>query len=468
MARVVFGALALVDSVLLAYLFLSYDWLHFEIPHISESIASIVLVPLMWAILVAARLFFAAFFVIIAAGIWRELTNRREKPRWIAALTSPVLLIALAGCALVWFSTVTGILTTPPGFINDRLTMFDRLAMSMNEGNAELFGTTNYVNQSTARYLVILLGAAYLAEKYLVSSWRFRWPVPVLPLIAIGWLAWSVYDGEQRLRAYSAAQQWRAIAPQVSWIDAVSACEGLGDGWRLPRREELTRYLSTAPAEVQSWTGAAWTATSADGGGWALAVDLVPRRSGRWNKGSEPTRDESLCEYRDQPGYATDWFTALRPDVCARTTQSPYLFTPGLKLTVLQRGNTVVSQPTAAAICLNAPVSAERIPVHQRRGYNDEQEFTRAADFRAQMAQKCGLTPDRDWAACFVFAPDLPAFEETGDEQTMRAFCELARNGEGCHRYALLMDQRPGAADRASRYRDLACKRGYKPACEQP
>lgn len=44
MARLAFGALALVDSVLLLHLFLSYDWLQFEIPHISESIASIVLV----------------------------------------------------------------------------------------------------------------------------------------------------------------------------------------------------------------------------------------------------------------------------------------------------------------------------------------------------------------------------------------------------------------------------------------
>ncbi len=47
----------------------------------------------------------------------------------------------------------------------------------------------------------------------------------------------------------------------------------------------------------------------------------------------------------------------------------------------------------------------------------------------------------------------------------MRAFCELARNGEGCHRYALLMEKHPDAADRALRYRELACKRGYAPAC---
>ena len=49
---------------------------------------------------------------------------------------------------------------------------------------------------------------------------------------------------------------------------------------------------------------------------------------------------------------------------------------------------------------------------------------------------KCGVNPDRNRAACFAFAPDLPPFEETDDERMMRAFCEVARNGEGCHRYA--------------------------------
>lgn len=227
----------------------------------------------------------------------------------------------------------------------------------------------------------------------------------------------------------------------------------------------LALNLATYPSEVQSWTGAAWTSTSADGGGWAVAVDLQPRFSGRWNKGSEPTRDESLCESRTQPGYANDWVTARRPDVCARTKHSPYLFTPGLKLTVLQSGNAVVTQPPHAAVCVRG--EATRFPVRHRRGYRDDQDYTRAADFRAAMIEKCGLEPDRDRAVCFAFAPDLPPFEESGDERMMRAFCELARNGEGCHRYSLLMapHPEPEAADRARRYRELACRRGFAPAC---
>jgi hypothetical protein len=461
--RLIFGALALVDAVLLLYLAASYNWFQFDVSLPTESIASLFLIPMMWAITIGERVFFAAFFAIIGAGILRELIDRREKPRWLAAITTPVLLMALTGIGLIWITTIQDIVTQPPGFINDRLTMFDKLAMKTDAGYAEFLGTANYAGGSTGRYLIILLAAAYLAEKYLVSGWRFRWPVPLLPLLAIGWVAWSVRDGEQRLRAYTAAQEWRPIAPQMPWLDAVAACEGLGEGWRLPRREELTRYLSTSPAAIQAWAGAAWTATSADGGGWAVAVDLEPRRSGRWNKGSEPTRDESLCEYRDQPGYAVDWFAALRPRVCEQTSQSAYLFTPGLKLTALQSGITV-NQPALAAICVRATDPA-RIPIRERRGYKDELEFTRAADFRTAMARHCGLTPDRDRAACFAFAPDLPGFEETPDERTMRAFCELQRNGEGCDRYATMMAQHENAAERAARYRDLACKRGYLAAC---
>jgi len=127
-----------------------------------------------------------------------------------------------------------------------------------------------------------------------------------------------------------------------------------------------------------------------------------------------------------------------------------------------------VTQPTAAVVCVRPADDISRIGVRSRRGYKDEQDFVKPDDFLAYMAKKCGPTPVHDVAACFVYAPDLPAFEESGDERSMRTFCELDRNGEGCHRYALMMDQHPGEAERATRYRDLACKRGYKPACPPP
>ena len=348
-----------------------YGWFSFDFNESSSSPAGFLVIVVQWIVVIVERAFFAAFFAVIGAGIWRELA-KRERPRWAAMLGTPVLLIALIGIGLIWWYTVYMIVARPPGFINDRLSMFDALAGTVDSTGVDLFGTKNYAGESTGRFLIILLGAAYLAEKYLLQLWRVRWPVPILPLVAVGWVGWIVNDGERRLRDFVAQYEWRPVAPQVPWLDAAVACESLGDTWRLPRREELARYLATYPPEVQAWQGAAWTNTIADGGDWAVAVDLAPRKSGRWNKGSEPTRDESLCESRTQPGYATDWFVALRPEVCARTTQSQYLFTPGLVQTVLQGGNISVTQPPAAVICVRAPADAPRIPTRDRRGYRDE------------------------------------------------------------------------------------------------
>ena len=461
--RVLFGALAIADAVLLLYLFATYDWFHYGINESSiSSPAGFIVIWVLWAFLAAERVFFAAYFAVVGAGIWKELT-RREMTRRLAVLTTPVLVVALIGIGVAASWSIYEIAAKPPGFINDRLTMFDALAETVDDEGIDLLGTGKYAGGSLGRFLIILLGAAYLAEKYLLQAWSVRWPVPILALVALGWIGWIVHDGERRNRDFVTAREWRPVAEQLPWLEAVSACENLGADWRLPRREELARYLASYPPEIAAWKGAAWTSTSADGGEWSVAVDLQPRFTGRWNKGSEPTRDESLCELRTQPGYATDWFVALRPDVCARTTHSPYLFTPGLKLAVLQGGNVSVTQPPQAAICVRGEPT--RFPVRDRRGFREEQDFARAADFRAAMAKQCGADPASNRTACFAFAPDLPPFEESDDERLMRAFCELARNAQGCHRYALLMENHPDGADRAARYRELACKRGYAPAC---
>jgi hypothetical protein len=120
-------------------------------------------------------------------------------------------------------------------------------------------------------------------------------------------------------------------------------------------------------------------------------------------------------------------------------------------------------QPPRSACCPAHPIGGGR-----GRGYPKEKEFTRVADFSAYMAQQCRASPNMNRVACFAFASDLPNFEEDGDERTMRTFCDLAHNGEGCFRYALLMDRHAGNAERADHYRDLACTHGYKPACAKP
>lgn len=87
-----FGAPALVDAAALAYLVLDYGWFNFAIQGNIESPAGIIIIPLLWVLTVGEKLFFAAFFVAIGAGIVRELMARREPPRWRAVLASIVLL----------------------------------------------------------------------------------------------------------------------------------------------------------------------------------------------------------------------------------------------------------------------------------------------------------------------------------------------------------------------------------------
>ena len=461
--RAIVAALAIVDSLLFLYLLVNFGWFNFNYPDVSGSIAGLVLLPLFWGIIIVDRLFALSYFVAVGAGIWKDLAGR-ERPRWAAVLTTPVLLIALAGTAFVWFVIVRGVLADPPGMMHDRLTLFDALARNWPGSDVEMLGALNYVTGSIGGFLIVMLAVLYLAEKYLVQSWRVRWPIPIAPLVAIGWIGWIAYDGEQRQRQYVAAQQWEVVGAQLPWLDAVDACVHLGQGWRLPRREELARFIASHPPDIQSWEGWAWTSQSARGGEWAIGVDLAPRKSGRWNKASEPTRDESLCEFRDQPGYASDTFASYRDAVCARTNDSPYLFTPGLHPTALVGGVTV-THPPGGAICIH-PAGDTKFPFYQRRGYEGEREFTTVKEFRDAMNEQCRTSPGNTRAACFAYAPDLPPFDESGDERLMRAFCELAWNGEACERYAVMMDGHSGSEARAARYHDLACKRGYVTACK--
>jgi hypothetical protein len=464
MPRVLFGALAVVDAALLAYLMLQCGWLDFDVkPTVPTNVLStlefIVNVAL-WVLALGEKAFFALFFFVVGAGIVRELTDRRDFSRWRAVSASIVLLIPLVGIASAWLAILQPIVAAPNGAMIDRLIFFDALA----EKSRQIFGGMLGTRGSTGALLVFLLIAAYLAEKYLLAWWRVRWLLPVLPLIATGWIGWSVHDGEQRQRDFVAAQQWRPVSDQQTWIDAVGACERLGSGWRLPRRSELALYLATRPPEIQGWTGAAWTPAAAGSGTEAIAVELKPRVSGRWSR-EGGDREISLCEEHSNPAYANDWVTALRPSVCAHTEQSPMLYTAGIKTLVRLRGNVQVVQAVGATICVQPGAADSSIGIPKRRIFPREQEFTRVAEFSAYTAQYCSAPQVMLRAVCFALAPDLPDFEEDGDESTMGAFCALANDAKGCFQYALLMDRHPANAPRAECYRDLACTRGYKPAC---
>lgn len=93
-------------------------------------------------------------------------------------------------------------------------------------------------------------------------------------------------------------------------------------------------YLATRPEAATGWKGAAWTASAAERREYAIAVDVMPRKSGRWNKGIELSRDESPCESQDRFAKVQDAFARLRPRVCEGTDRSPALFTGGLRVIV--------------------------------------------------------------------------------------------------------------------------------------
>jgi len=99
MTRVLFGALAVADAVLLAYLFLLYGWFAFDFNDSRSSSVGALIILVQWIVVIAERAFFAAYFAVIGASIWRDLAGR-ERPRWAAILGTPVLLIALIDRAL--------------------------------------------------------------------------------------------------------------------------------------------------------------------------------------------------------------------------------------------------------------------------------------------------------------------------------------------------------------------------------
>jgi hypothetical protein len=458
--------LAVGDGLLVAYLAAHYGWWSFEPPRNVESPGAIILVPIFLAIIAAKTVFFAAFFAAVGSAIAADLAGWRPR-RWLAALATPVLLVALAGATYESVRLAREVAARPPGPLADRLTVFVSLTQEAGRDSMDLLGLGAYQAGSIGAYLVILAAAGYLAEKYLLWWWRVRWPVPLLLLAAPLVLVIAVVHGERGQRAYVAAQEWRPAAERQPWLEALHACEALGPDWRLPRRTELTLYVAARPPTIEAWHGAVWTSATADRGAWAVAVDLAPRRSGFWRRESDWWRDEVPCEGSTRRHEPRDWFTALRGRVCALTPDSPDLHPSGKRI-LATRSGTRVELSQAATLCIR-PAAADGSPPLRGRRYEQEREFTQAADYRAFMGEQCARWDSPGWepGACFAFATEPSTFTETPDERQMRGFCELQRNAEGCHRYALLMEAR-GEIERANRYQAVACERGFARACPWP
>jgi hypothetical protein len=451
------------DAVLLLYLALTCDWTALDVRGNVESPAAMLAVPLLWAAALGIKLFFAALFLAVGLGIVRTVRTPRVPPRAVATVTATLVLVMALLAIAVAFVHAMHVVTVPRDALIDRLTLFDALTRKAAPLDA-LPEARHWLDGSIGAFVVLLLGAAYLAEKYLLAWWSVRWPVPLLPLLALGVVVSIAAAGEQREREVAAAQRWHPVANAVSWIDAVAACEQLGPGWRLPRREELALHLALDPVPAGA-SGAAWTSSVAGHAAHGIAVALQPHTGGRAHRGNALPRDASPCEARSPTDDGQDWFSRLLPLVCRHASRSPSLYTSQATPTVLWRGNVSVEQSSAGAACILP--GDPRVPAfgRRRRAFADLHDFDTVAEVHAHFSARCRMDPLEDRAACFVFAPDVPAFAEDGDERLMRAFCRLAGNGEACARYADLVDRHGGETERSGRYRALACTRGFAAAC---
>ncbi len=68
------------------YLVLSYGWFSFDFNESSSSPAGFLVIVVQWIVVIVERAFFAAYFAVIGAGIWRELDPARAaalgRPCW--------------------------------------------------------------------------------------------------------------------------------------------------------------------------------------------------------------------------------------------------------------------------------------------------------------------------------------------------------------------------------------------------
>lgn len=207
-ARILWGSLAAADAALLLFFAWHYGWREFDLPNASGPAGGLPQL-LVGGVLLVEKAFVATVIALVGAGIIREFTGRRARSL-TAAATSVALGCALAGVALLFVTTAWPILDGRGSDLLDRITAFDLLAERPHR--AELSGLAGYRQGSVAGHLAALLGAGYLAEKYLVQAWRVRWPVPVLGIAAVAWIVTAVLGGEQAQREWVAGQQWHPLA----------------------------------------------------------------------------------------------------------------------------------------------------------------------------------------------------------------------------------------------------------------
>jgi hypothetical protein len=450
--------LAAFDGCLLVYLVLSYRWFAHEVPDASNSPGAIIIYPIAYALIALVTMLELGLVAAIGAGIARQFHPSWLSSRWFG-LVVPIPALGLLVAVAVWAMLLQPIAIIRGTARVDRFEVFARLA----EDAGSYWHPPGLVDGGAVSYglvLALLLGLAYLAEKYALGWLHVRWPVPLTPIALVAWLVWIVATGERVQREFVDLREWRAVAESQTYPQALQACEALGPGWTLPRPSELQLYLGTQPEATRSWQGIAWTNTVAEAEHThAVVVELAPRRSGVWQRPLSGVwqrqevvnRSVSACETDPRERPVVDVFTRQRARLCEATPDAPRLHAMTLEIVALRQG-LGVELGDAATVCVKRGAQ-QASPGLGGRTYPKQEEFSASAEYLASVRAACDARPWPKDIICLTLVAEPLPFEETDIERTYRLACDADRRVDGCEGYATLMEKR-GEAERASQYRD--------------
>lgn len=399
-------ALAAADAIALAYVIYNAPWGMNATSQVHGDYA-ILAKPFTIAIDLAWNGIALAFVAAVGYAIARELRGGWKPSRALALAASLPLVICVALAAWKLHHDLARIFAVVG--LPDRAVVFDALAYPDGKGD------------STGARLAWIVAAVYLGEKYLLRWWNVWWPVSVLALAILAWPLVFALQGESRQRDWVAAQQWRVVGDERTWLQSLQACNARGPGWRLARPQELPLFVASEPEALHGTRGKLWTSVTSELGRAAVVIDLQPRLRGFWRSNETPHRDRSVCELdanRNLP--APDWFGRMRARVCEGGFLSEAMFVSTEQRIAYVRGSRatpagneyIAAETTAGAVCIK-PAAGEPLR-SRRRVYPKQEEYPDADAFLARIRAACNPPQGgSDAAACAAFGRQEPATKAT-------------------------------------------------------
>ena len=394
------------DALILAYLLVRYDW--------SFSLGwagSWLLFPVEVLLGFGKLLFVGGCIALGILSIGREFRRDPDfRPFPLRSFALPLCLTACLAAAALWLLVWTGLTGSetrfaPPDAFGLITAACRRPAERTIYGLLGLFG---YQRASAGGFLLALLAASYLAEKYFRLAWRAGRPrgpfalIPVVPVLLLVIAVGAAVRGEQAKRSWIRAQQWAVQPGVMTFPEAVSACERHGPGWRLPSEVELAEYLGSAPVEVRDLQDKAWTNLLADAGAGAVVVAFAPPV-----RGASPYRCGE--ETHDPAWLVPGAFSRFRGWTCG-WLGSPVRH-PASRAPLAVIRAVVVEPVRLPAVCLR---SSDDAPPAERRPDAQEVAIANARQWTNFLQQRCGV-PNRPAATCAAFAePDSPVGSGVG------------------------------------------------------